>query len=206
VAGKNAKAKAQRQRQQEAARRKHDAQEVLAGVGLDLADDLVGIGVVFEHLGPSQAVFFGVNAINDLCKTVVGVDVALFVEQQMRPSVVPSCPVFGVEQVATWNKPMIATSTVTCLAALRTQAPIVAHYVLYPDTGVPDTGVPDFADRTDISIEEARRAFCDPRVRVFVRSQDYVALLGDEFGIEAQFVPDFQITKMLKVVLPEVRR
>ena len=196
MAGKNAKAKAQRQRQQKAARRKHDAQDVLAAVGLDLADDLVGIGVVFEHLGPSQAVFFGVSAINDLCQNVVGVDVALFVEQQMRPSVVPSCPVFGVEQMASWKKPLIATSTATCLAALETQAPIVAHYVLYPD----------FADRTDLSIEEVRRAFRDPRVRVFVRSQDYVALLGDEFGIEANFVPDFRITEMLKVVLPEVRR
>ena len=206
MAGKNAKAKAQRQRQQEAARRKHDAQEVLAGVGLDLGDDLVGIGVVFEHLGPSQAVYFGVNIINELCKTVVGVDVALFVEQQMRPSVVPSCPVFGVEQLASWRKPLIATSTATCLAALQTQAPIVAHYVLYPDTGVPDTGVPDFADRTGLSTEEARRAFCDPRVRVFVRAEDYVALLRDEFGIEAHVVPDFRITEILKVVLPELRR
>ena len=196
MAGKNAKAKAQRQRQQEAARRKHDAQEVLAGVGLGLADDLVGIGVVFEHLGPAQAVFFGVNAINDLCQNVVGVDVALFVEQQMRPSVVPSCPVFGVEQMASWRKPLITTSTSTCLAALESKAPIVVHYVLYPD----------FADRHALPVEEVRRAFCDPRVRVFVRAKDYVALLRDEFGIEAHFVPDFQITEMLKVVLPEVRR
>jgi len=196
VAGKNAKAKAQRQRQQEAARRKHDAQKVLAGVGLDLSDDLVGVGVVFEHLGPSQAVLFGVNAINDLCRNVVGVDVALFVEQQMRPSVVPSCPVFGVEQMASWRKPLIATSTATCLAALETEAPIIVHYVVYPD----------FADSTDLSIEEVRRAFCDPRVRVFVRAKDYVALLRNEFGIEARFVPDFQIAEMLKVVLPELRR
>jgi len=196
VAGKNAKAKAQRERRREAARRRSEARAVLAGVGLDLDDDLVGIGVVFEHLGPSQAVLFGVNAINDLCRNVVGVDIALFVEKQMRPSVVPSCPVFGVEQMASWKKPLIATSTITCLAALQTQAPIVAHYVLYPD----------FADRTDLSIEEIRRAFCDPRVRVFVRSQDYVALLRNEFGIEAHPVPDFQITEMLKVVLPELRR
>ena len=196
MAGKNAKAKAQRQRQQEAARRKHDAQKVLAGVGLDLSDDLVGVGVVFEHLGPSQAVLFGVNAINDLCRNVVGVDVALFVEQQMRPSVVPSCPVFGVEQMASWRKPLIATSTATCLAALETEAPIIVHYVVYPD----------FADSTDLSIEEVRRAFCDPRVRVFVRAKDYVALLRNEFGIEARFVPDFQIAEMLKVVLPELRR
>ena len=70
----------------------------------------------------------------------------------------------------------------------------------------PDTGVPDFADRTDLSIEEVGQAFCDPRVRVFVRSQDYVALLRDEFGIEARPVPDFQIAEMLKVVLPELRR
>ena|GEM_PF-3188988 len=201
MARKNTRAEAQRQKQKEAARRKSEAQEVLAGVGLDLDDDLVGIGVVFEHLGPSQAVFFGVNAINDLCRNVVGVDVALFVEQQMRPSVVPSCPVFGVEQMASWKKPLIATSTATCLAALETEAPIVAHYVLYPDTGVPD-----FVERTDLSIEEVRRAFCDPRVRVFVRAKDYVALLGDEFGIEAHPVPDFQITEMLKVVLPELRR
>ena len=197
MAGKNAKAKAQRMKQKAAACRKNDAQEVLAGVGLDL----VGIGVVFEHLGPSQAVFFGVNAINDLCRNVVGVDVALFVEQPMRPSVVPSCPVFGVEQMASWRKPLIATSTATCLAALETEAPIVAHYVLYPDIGVPD-----FADRTGLSIEEVRPAFCDPRVRVFVRAEDYVALLRDEFGIEAHLVPDFQITEMLKVVLPELRR
>ena len=196
MAGKNAKAKAQRERQQEATRRKHDAQEVLASVGLDLTDDLVGIGVVFEHLGPAQAVFFGVSAINHLCQNVVGVDVALFVEQQMRPSVVPSCPVFGVEQMASWKKPLIATSTVTCLAALQTQAPIVAHYVLHPDS----------VDRNGLSIEEVRRAFCDPRVRVFVRAKDYVALLRDEFGIEAHLVPDFRITEMLKVVLPEVRR
>ena len=201
MAGKNAKARAQRERRQEAARRKHDAQEILAGVGLDLDDDLVGIGVVFEHLGPSQAVFFGVNAINELCRNVVGVDVALFVEQQMRPSVVPSCPVFGVEQMASWKKPLIVTSTTTCLAALETEAPMVAHYVLHPDTGVPD-----FADRTDLSIEEVRRAFCDPKVRVFVRAKDYVALLRDEFGIEAHLVPDFRIAEMLKVVLPEVRR
>jgi len=201
VAGKNAKAKAQRMKQKAAACRKNDAQEVLARVGLDLTDDLVGIGVVFEHLGPAQAVFFGVNAINELCKTVVGVDMALFVEQQMRPSVVPSCPVFGVEQMASWNKLLIATSTATCLAALETQAPVVAHYVLYPDTGVPDV-----VERNGLSIDEVRRAFCDPRVRVFVRAKDYVALLRDEFGIEAHPVPDFRIAEMLKVVLPELRR
>ncbi len=196
MAGKNAKAKAQRQRRQEAARRKHDAQDVLAGVGLDLNNDLVGVGVVFEHLGPSQAAVFGVNAINELCRNVVGVDVALFVEQQMRPSVVPSCPVFGVEQMVSWKKPLIVTSTATCLAALETRAPVVVHYVLYPD----------FADCTDLPMEEIPRAFRDPRVRVFVRAKDYVALLRDEFGIEAHFVPDFQIAEMLKVVLPELRR
>ena len=196
MAGKNAKAKAQRMKQKAAACRKNDAQEVLAGVGLDLNDDLVGVGVVFEHLGPSQAVLFGVNAINELCRNVGGVDVALFVEQQMRPSVVPSCPVFGIEQMASWKKPLFATSTATCLAALETEAPVVAHYVLHPD----------FVGRHDLPIEEIRRAFCDPRVQVFVRAKDYVALLRDEFGIEAHPVPDFQITEMLKVVLPELRR
>ena len=53
----------------QAACRKHDAQEVLAGVGLDLDDDMVGIGVVFEHLGPSQAVYFGINTVNPTFRT-----------------------------------------------------------------------------------------------------------------------------------------
>lgn len=195
MAGKKSKAKAQRDRRREAARRKSEARTALAGVGLDLDDDLVGIGVVFEHLGPSQAVYFGINAINELCRTVVGVDVALFVKQPMRPSVVPSCPVFGIDQMASWRQPLIATRTNTCLAALESKAPVIVHYVLYRE----------FMEYRNRPIEADRRAFCDPRVRVFVRAKVYATLLRDRFGVEARFVPDFQIAEMLKLVLPELR-
>lgn len=138
---------------------------------------ITGIGVVFDHLGPSQMAHCGLEAVNAWCHERTDIGISIFAEHQIKPCQSPACPVFGIEQMAGWDKPLIATSLDTGLAAIKTKASTIAYYLVHPDA----------ADA---------RVVLDPRVQVFARSSDYVSLIRTNFALTAQFVPCLKLTSI----------
>lgn len=176
----------------DAVKRKAQAAMAVGQVGLDLGDDLLSVGVVFEHLGISHLGYFGIMKINELCSKYVGVDLAIFQQQHIRPCINPSCSMFDVKELPRWYNPLIATNSSTCLEALDSSAPVIYHYSFDPD----------FIHQPNVSSRDRQRAFCDPRVKVLTRHPDHKKLIETEFGIKVidQIVEDFDMWKIIRII------
>lgn len=181
----------------EALKRKAAAEKVCSEVGLSLQDELFSVGVVLNHLNISQLNFLLLNAVNQVCRKQSGIDVALFAQEISRPCVVMLCPLFDVQHLAAWTSPLIATSTISCLEALASRAPLILHYVFDVD----------FLNRTDLGAAEIRRAFCDLRVRVITRSEDCRRLIEAEFGVPVcrTVVPNAEFDVLTKTIITELK-
>lgn len=181
----------------EALKRKAAAEATCAEVGLGLQDELFSVGVVLNHLNVSQLNFFLLNAVNEACRRHAGLDVALFGQNITRPCMVPLCPLFDIQHLASWTNPLIATGTTACLEALASRAPIVLHYVFDLD----------FLHRHDLQAAEVRRAFCDPRARVITRGEDYRRLIQAEFDVRVckTVVPNAEFDVLIRALVTELR-
>lgn len=181
----------------EAVRRKANAAEEMAKLGLKLEDDLAIIGFIFNHLAISHLTYLGLNSINKLCKTYAGIDVCIFT-QHIVPSCVPHlCPVFGISDLARWHHyPLISTSIETTVAALFSNAPLVYFYCFDPE----------FIDKPHFESSDLKSAFRDPRVRIITRCDDHKQLIEEEFGIKVcGIIPDCDVEKLAKLVLTEMK-
>jgi len=181
----------------EAARRKQQAIDEMAELGLSLDMDTFSLGIVFEDLGISQASFFGINQVNQLCRKYVGIDIQLFVQHALRACIDPLCPVDDSRILLSWRYPLIATSVSSCIDAIASQAPMICHYVIDID----------FFDRYDLSTNDLRSTFCDSRIKVVVRHEDYKELIQEEFGIQVceQVIPDFDLAELMKLIILETQ-
>lgn len=182
----------------EALKRKADAANEMAKLGLNLDDDLTLIGFVFNHLAVSHLTYLGLLSINKLCKTYAGIDICLFSQHTIPPCIAPLCSVFGTSDLTTWHDyPLIATSIETTIESLSSNAPIVYHYAFDPE----------FINQSHKESSILRSAFCDPRVRVIVRHESHKELIEAEFGIKVcdVIIPDCDAEALAKFVLTEMK-
>jgi len=184
-------------RRKEASRRKREAQEELKAIGLGLEHDTLSLGVIFEDLGISQATFFCINQVNELCRKYAGLNLQFFVQHAMQSCIQPLCPIDNVTTLLSWEHPLIATSVSTCLDALTSKSSIIYHYVFDVD----------FDTRHEISTSDLLRAFCDPRIRVVTRHLDYRKLVEREFDIQVceQTFSDFQMAELIQLIVKEMQ-
>jgi hypothetical protein len=177
----------------EATRRKVEASTDMAKIGLKLDDDLKIIGFVFNHLAVSHMTYLGLNSINSLCRSHVGVDVSIFTIHTLPPCVKALCPVFSVSDLARWNSnPLVSTDIRTTIEALATNASLVYHYCFDPE----------FIGNTTMESSGLKSAFCDPRVMIIVRHKDHEKLIEEEFGIKVYgIVPDFDAETFTKLIM-----
>lgn len=179
-----------------ALKRKADATNEMAKLGLNLDDDLTLIGFVFSHLAVSHLTYLGILSINKLCKTYAGIDICLFSQHTIPPCIVPLCPVFSISDLTMWHDcPLITTSIETTIEALSSNAPIVYHYAFDPE----------FIDKPHKESSVLKSAFCDPRVRVIVRHESHKELIEAEFDIKVcnEIIPDCDVEALAKFVLTE---
>lgn len=182
----------------EAIRRKAKATEEMAKIGLTLSDELVIIGFIFEHLAISHLTYLGLNSINKLCKTHVGVDVCVFSQHLTPPCIPVLCPVLTITDLARWyDYPLVTTSIRTTIKALSSNAPVVYHYCFDPE----------FINKPHYESSNIRSAFCNPRVRVIVRHESHKKLIEEEFGIDVcdSIIPDYDIEALVKLILTEMK-
>lgn len=180
----------------EAHQRKQESQAELESLGLDLSCDTLSFGIVFEHLGISQATFFCINEVNKLCQKYVGLNIQLFAQHSMRSCIQPLCPVGDAVSLISWTHPLIATSISTCIDALSSPSQLIYHYVFDLD----------FIGQS-LSTADLLRTFCDPRVRIVTRHQHYKEVLEEEFNIQIQqpIIPDFQLVNFVRSIVSETR-
>jgi len=193
-----AKKKQKNAKHKEAVRRKADASEGMAKLGLKLDDDQALIGFVFNHLAVSHLTYMGLDSINQLCKTYAGLDICIFTQHIIPACLPPLCSVFDVSDLGRWqDHPLIATSIGTTIEALASNASIVYHYAFDPE----------FIDKSHLEPDELEPAFCDPRVRVIVRHESHKKLIEAEFGIQVcdTIIPDCDVEVLAKFVLTEMK-
>ena len=193
-----AKKKHKNIKHKEALKRKADAADEMAKLGLKLDDDQALVGFVFNHLAVSHLTYLGLNSINQLCKTYAGLDICIFSQHLIPSCLPPLCPVFGVSDLVRWHDyPLIATSIGTTIEALASNAPVVYHYAFDPE----------FMDKPHLEPSDLEPAFCDPRVRVIVRHESHKELIEAEFGIQVcdAIVPDCNVEALAKFVLTEMK-
>jgi len=190
--------KKQNKQHTEAVRRKRQAEEDAAKIGLRLDDQRAVVGFVFSHLDLSHIAFMGLNSINDVCKRYAGLDICVF-RQHIRPEcVVPLCPVFDIDELLRWHSfPLVSTSIGTSISALSSNASRVYHYAFDPE----------FIGRPDKEYHDTMMAFCDPRIRVIVRHPSHKQLIEEEFSISVcdTIVPDFDVELLSKIALTEMK-
>lgn len=182
---------------QEALRRKAQAQSTCAQVGLNLQDEQLAVGVVVNHVTISQLNFFLFESMNQASRQYAGLDLAVFALQIAKPCLTPLCPVFDAQRLMSWESPLIATSTSACLESLSSRSPLILHYVFDLD----------FVGRRDLSTEDLRRAFCDPRVRVITRGEDYRRVIEAEFDVRThpEIVPNAEFNRLARIVINELK-
>ena len=177
-------------------KRKQEAQNELQQLGLDLNCDTLSIGIVFEDLSIAQTTFFCINEINVLCEKYVGLNMQLFVQHSLQACVQPLCPIDNVTNLVSWKHPLIATNVSTCLDALTSPSNIIYHYV----------SDADFTQQYHISTSDLIRAFCDPRVHVITRHNDYKQLIEREFEVQTKpiVVQNFRMIDIIKEIVSEM--
>lgn len=193
-----AKKKQRNIKHKEAIKRKADAAEEMAKLGLKLNDDQALVGFIFNHLAVSHLTYLGLNSINQLCRTYAGLDICIFSQHLIPSCLPPLCPVFGVSDLTRWHDyPLIATSIGTTIEALASNAPTVYHYAFDPE----------FMDKPHLEPLDLEPAFCDPRVRVIVRHESHKELIEAEFGIQVcdEIIPDFNVEMLVKLVLTKMK-
>jgi hypothetical protein len=178
-------------------KRKIDATNEMAKLGLKLEDDIAVVGFVFSHLSVSHLTYLGLTSINKLCKTYTGIDICLFSQHVIHPCIPLLCSAFSISDLMRWhNYPLITTSIGTTIEALSSNAPIIYHYSFDPE----------FINRPHKESSDLRSAFCDPRVRVIVRHESHKELIEEEFGIQVcTIIPDCDAEKLVKFVLMEMK-
>lgn len=182
----------------ESIKRKANASEEMAKLGLKLEDDRAIVGFVFNHLSVSHLTYLGIVSINHLCKTYAGIDICLFSQHIIQPCVQLLCPVFSISDLIRWHEyPLISTSISTTIEALASNAPTVYHYAFDPE----------FIDTPDKESLYIREAFCDPRVRVVVRHESHKELIEEEFGIKVcdKVIPDCDAEKLVRLAIMEMK-
>lgn len=182
----------------EAIKRKVNATAEMAKLGLNLEDDIMPIGFVFNHLAMSHLTYLGLVSINKLCRTYTGIDICLFSQHTVQPCISLLCSLFNISDLMRWNHyPLITTSIGTTIEALSSNAPVIYYYCFDPE----------FIDKPHKESSDLRPAFCDPRVQVIVRHDDHKRLIEEEFGIEVQevIIPDFNAEALVKLVLTETK-
>lgn len=193
-----AKKKHKNTKHKEAVKRKADAAEEMARLGLKLDDNQALVGFIFNHLGVSHLTYLGLNAINKLCRTYAGLDICIFTQHLIPACLPPLCPVFGVSELARWHTyPLISTTIGTTIEALSSNAPIIYHYAFDPE----------FIDKPYLEPADFEPAFCDPRVRIIVRHESHRELIEAEFGIRvcAGAIPDCDAEALSKFALTEMK-
>lgn len=148
-----------------------------------------GIAVLLESVSPSDLAQSAIESINEWCRSGQPGDVSIFATSLSKPCVVPICPLLDLSRMTNEFDAVIATSTPLCLEALNTNATIIIHYVWTPDA----------LDRIDIPYGDVLRAYCDPRVRVVVRSESDRELIEAEYGccVAGDPVSAFDFTQIL---------
>lgn len=182
----------------EATRRKVEASADMAKIGLKLDDDLKTVGFIFNHLAVSHMTYLGLNSINTLCRSHVGVDICIFTIHSLPPCVKVLCPIFSVSDLSRWNdNPLVSTDIRTTIEALATNASSVYHYCFDPE----------FINNYDAESRDLGSAFCDSRVRVVVRHNDHKNLIEEEFGIKVHgVVPDFDAETFIRLIMDGDKR
>lgn len=191
---KNHKSNLNIQHHKKAVHRKIEAENEMTQLGLTLQSNFIAIGVIFEYLTISQMTYLGIISINKFCHERIGADLCIFYQHYSLPPVKLLCPILGIQQLEKWHHPTITTSIETCLEALDFNIPRVFFYVFDPD----------FINRPDLSSNDLRRAFCDPRVHIITRHKDHKELVETEFGIQVlDIIPDFNIEAFIKLIVTE---
>lgn len=179
-------------------RRKADAAIEMAKLGLNIKDDRILIGFVFDHLAISHLTYLGLNSINQLCKTCVGIDICLFTQHIIPPCIPQLCPVFNISDLVRWyHHPLITTSIGTTIEALSSNASVIYHYAFDPE----------FIGKSHLESSDLQPAFCDPRVRVITRHESHKELIETEFGIKVcdVIISDCNAEALTKLVLMEIK-
>lgn len=185
-------------RHTEAIRRKTNAMQEMAKLGLRLEDDTALIGFVFSHLSISHLTYLGLASINELCKKYAGIDICLFSQHITQPCIPLLCPVFNMSDLMQWHShSLITTSIGTTIEALFSNAPVIYHYAFDPE----------FIGKSHKESSDLRPAFCDPRVRIIVRHESHRELIETEFDVKVCdiIVPDCNAEALVKLVLTETK-
>jgi hypothetical protein len=184
------------QKHKEATRRKQLAESTLTDIGLRLKDPLCSIGLVFEHIGLSQLAFEALKNIEDISNKYTGIDSVIFVRRSTPSITNVATSIFAIRDIIEWDRPLIATSIPTCLDAINSRAPFIYHYVYDLD----------FINNLTITAQNIQTAFCDKRVRIFVRSEYYKPIVENEFNIKVvDVIENFDLKKMIKVIMGDMK-
>lgn len=184
------------QKHKEATKRKQLAKSTLIDVGLQLEDPLCSVGLIFEHIGLSQLAFEALRNIEAIANKYVGVDTVIFIRRSTPYITNVTASVFQIRDLIEWDKPLIATNIQTCLDAINSRASLIYHYVYDLD----------FIDNLTITPYDMKKAFCDERVRVFVRSKYYKPIIENEFDIQViDVIENFDLKKMVSVIMGDMK-
>jgi len=190
-----AKKNKQKSSQKEASRRKEQTKKTLAEIGLDPTDDLFMVGVIFNELRVSQRNYFALSNINHVCNTYIGLDISIFYQHATRPAMTPACPMFQVKDLLGCEHPLISTDISTTIEALNTRSQHIYHYVYDLE----------FLESYDCDMNTLTSAFRDDRVTLVTRCQDYKKVIEAEFYKEVDVVQDFNMRRMLKRIIGDVK-
>jgi len=192
---KDTQKKNQSLKRKEANDRKLQADQLLSEIGLQLSDDIYSIGILFDDLNISHLTYVALNDINKICDQYSGLDIYIFVEQLLRPCVHPKCGIGTIKEVFGWKEPLLTTSINTCIYALNSSSDNIYYYVFDVD----------FLNNYYFDWKTIKKAFCDPRVTIFVRHEDHKNLIEDEFGIKVVdiIIRDFDLKVMAKFIIED---
>jgi len=190
-----AKNKKDKTKRKEANLRKEEVRKVLAEIGLEPTDDLFMVGVIFNELRVSQRNYFALSNINHACNTYIGLDISIFYQHATRPAMTPACALFQVKDLLGCEYPLITTDISTTTEALNTRSQHIYHYVYDLE----------FLESYDSDMNVLTSAFRDDRVTLITRCEDYKKVLEAEFYKDVEVIQDFNMRRMLKKIIGDVK-
>lgn len=116
-------------RAKEAIKNKVLSEEILSSIGLNLSDELLSVGVIFDNLEKSSINLCLISSINKIFEDFAGISISVFTHKLTGPCVLLFSPILELKFLFGWTDPLVCVSASTAKSALNTRARFIYNLV-----------------------------------------------------------------------------
>lgn len=154
----------------------------------------VKCGIILPHCGPSQLSFYVVNQVNNISNLHPKYDFCLFLENLIRPAIIPNCAVMHANEIFGFDGVLISTninSAIACSKAVNKAKNIFYVWDL------------EWLRKQNDFIHNIS-AFRSPYIHLIARSESHKKIIEDYCNKKVEAViPDINIMEILQLCQPK---